>query len=388
MQRPSAANVKPKQGKRQRDDSTPRYFNFPVSLLEGTLDDAEQGLLDIAFYALGAVVKNYSLKWEDALGRLAYRVRLEAEPYASKSDLHLDYWLDHETTPPLSTAVRTLLQQDKKVKALAYRAGAWIRNLSEDEKRYGNEISYMEGMKWQIAETGIILSESQKSDVLEWARLDKASEFFGYPLGIVGYDTIPGRIEAICRTIEDHKRALLKNRTPAPASVRVDFFRDTLELVRSFSRNETSIQGKAQTVKQLRLFRMVCAVRSIVGDSPFYGTTKKIIAARCIGATTGEIAEVMAEQNPRVREELHVLRPAGKTFDTIIKLGRKRRFYVHEGSRERRCIYLSTTAETRAQLASLAVRTRKEEDAATADAALARDILLGLKPPLPKTGTK
>jgi hypothetical protein len=100
----------------------------------------------------------------------------------------------------------------------------------------------------------------------------------------------------------------------------------------------------------MRLFRMVCAVRSLVGAKKVTGTTKAMLAARCIGAKSPAVAEALASMSEPVREELDALR-SRKRFDRILAEGAIRNFYGKLGHGRR--VYLSTTETDPKRLGAL-----------------------------------
>lgn len=358
---PSASNSMSTSPKQQPDADTARFLNFPVCMLAGTIDDPLEMLCEIYNYALMTEANSYKLEMNHALARLAYQ-------------------LMRDESPILSTPVQEIAKMES-IQRLRDEAEFAIHNPMEGCEGESCKKGFQEQMDVAIAINRPSLTKKQEEDLLTWARLDKATQFFKLPLSQLGFDRITKRhpllIERIQAQTQYFKGA---NKSDAEARAPVKFFLDTFFAVKRLSHTATPVQDNAKIKKILRLFRMVCAIRGMVGTASYYSTVKKAIAARCVGAKTAEVAALMAAQNPKICEELHALRPDGKTFGTIIELGASRGFYTCLGVREHRCIYLSIKARTQEQLASWVVQKRSKKNA---DAEAARKIILGLKPPLP-----
>jgi len=358
---PSASNSMPTSQKQQPDADTARFLNVPVCLLAGTVDDPLEGLRNIVIYALITEANSYKLKMNHAIARLAYR-------------------LMRDESPTLSTTVQKIAKMDS-IQQLRAEAEFAIHNPMEGCEGESCKKGFQEQMDEAIAIYPPSLTKKQEEDLLTWARLDKAAQFFNIAINQAAYDEFQNLYLPLIDRIQTHTQYFKgANKSDAIARAPAKFFLEIYLEVRRLTQTATPIQDNAKITKLLRLFRMVCAIRGMVGTASYYSTVKKAIAARCVGAKTAEVAALMAAQNPKICEELHALRPDGKTFGTIIELGASRGFYTCLGVREHRCIYLSIKARTQEQLASWVVQKRSKKNA---DAEAARKIILGLKPPLP-----
>ena len=105
---------------------------------------------------------------------------------------------------------------------------------------------------------------------------------------------------------------------------------------------------KSCTVDDGRIFRMVCAVRSLIGAKIFTGTVKDMIRARMVGAKIPHIASILASEDPAIAEEMETLE-SRKRFDRLMGKCFERGFFCKVAAGRR--IYLSTKIKDPVELA-------------------------------------
>jgi hypothetical protein len=173
-----------------------------------------------------------------------------------------------------------------------------------------------------LEETGTELTEHEKADLVAWDSLRHAAQFFGWVL--CDPDGIHASAAAADSFVARHQS---ETGSLAQTSVAVNFFIETSK--------------RATDPEAMRLFRMVCAVRSLVGKKRFTGTTKDMLRSRTVGGKSPSVASDLAETDPAIQAELDALQSRYR-FDRTCREGAVRGFYTKLGAGRR--IYLSLTA--------------------------------------------
>ena len=274
-----------------------RYVNFPLVLLSTTYADAKAGLRMIAFYALVAYARNHHRTPLDALVQLAYHVL-------------------REPGKDLPKAVRRIAERPV------------VADVLTGLDLFGTPGGFEENAKAILEGCSLDLSPADESALVDWLALRDAASFHQW--NITGYDGIVATAKKAENIVLLHEH---DNGKDAPASLPSDYF--------------LQVCNSNPTLDEMRLFRMVAAVRSIVGSKRFTGSTKNMIRARMLGAKKPTIASGLVAQNPDLRAE-HDAMQSRFRFDRIIDDGAVRGFYQKVGAGRR--VYLSTLAKNPAEL--------------------------------------
>jgi hypothetical protein len=194
-------------------------------------------------------------------------------------------------------------------------------------------------------------SETEKEAVISWLALRDAAHYFNRI--IPNFPAFTRTNEAINKEVANHKYA---HGALVCVGVPAELVFETID--------------QAGNVDTLRLFRMVCAVRSIIGNKTTAGTTKDFIRARMIGAKTPAIAAKLLMANKEIRSE-HKLMKSRKRIDRILMEGAIRKFYGKLGTGRR--VHLSLEIKEPAQLkATIKTKMARRKEYALAEQ-LARD---------------
>ena len=275
-----------------------RYVNFPLVLLSTTYADAKAGLSMIAFYALATYARNRRRTPLDALVQLAYHLLR-----SPKNDL--------------PKAVRKIAERPVVADVLTSMEGF-----------FGAPEGFVESAKAFLEDCRLGLSPADGEALVDWLALRDAASF--HQCRITGYDLVIGTAQRAGRIVLAHE---YDNGRDAPASLPSNYF---LEVCNS-----------NPTLEDMRLLRMVAAVRSLVGAKRFTGSTKDMIRARMLGGKSPAVARGLVERNPDLRAE-HEAMQSRYRFDRIIDDGAVRGFYQKVGAGRR--VYLSTAAKDPAEL--------------------------------------
>jgi hypothetical protein len=180
----------------------------------------------------------------------------------------------------------------------------------------------------------IELTESEQAALVEWHTLRGAASYFNRE--IIDFETIEKQAEAAQRTADKHKEQFGKL---AFCSIEANYYFQT--------------KG-AYTIEAARRLRMVCAVRSLIGEKDWTGTTKDMIRGRMIGAKSPAIAEALTRTNKALKEELETLK-SRKRFDRFMDECAARGFFGKFGQGRR--IYISTQFKDPVDLAAKVAKT-------------------------------
>jgi len=105
--------------------------------------------------------------------------------------------------------------------------------------------------------------------------------------------------------------------------------------------------SQAEDIHFMRMFRAVCASRSILGRKTYVGTNKETIRARMIGAKTKEIGATLKDACLVLAEEGACLKKR-RRFDLLMGKLERRGFFRKYGAYRK--IYLSTQIAERSRL--------------------------------------
>lgn len=285
-------------------------------MLADTVGDPKKGIDTILDYAIAEHSKNCRMSWEDAFVQLLYcrsRNKRIAESQAVKEIFNRN-------------DVREF------VDLVDYHFSDSGRNAAAEFK---------DNMLESLEEYFPTFTDDEKESIIDCVALNDAADYLGYSLG--SYEETQRNAEqAQARRIEHEK----KHGNDASASVSLDYFKD-IRRVTEKTENPQSI------LEKMRLFRMVAGVRSLIGKKTTVATTKKMIAARCMGGKSYKVAEALAEENEAVADELTALASRYR-FDRILNKGGILRFYVKLGIGRR--IHLSTKAINEKELMKTAIK--------------------------------
>lgn len=282
-----------------------RFINFPLNMLSQTIAEPKRGLNAIADYAIATFSAHCARDFEKAFAQVAYVAR------SKKAVLP-----EHVMALMARHEIRDLVEaiHENAWGAGDYPAGA--ADLLQD----------------LLPESAI--SEQERQAVISFVALRDAAAFFGR--GVADYDGLALSAQRSRQTIEEHETAHGKT---VYASVRADYFFELLD-------NEP-------TLDDLRVFRTVAAVRSLVGKKAFTGVTKDMLRARMIGGKSPSVAASLAQGTPELKAELDALQ-SRKRIDRVLTLGAVRGFYGKVGLGRR--VYVSTSAKDPDVLADMVSR--------------------------------
>jgi len=271
----------------------PKFLNFPLSLLAGTITDPASGLAAISSHVFVSFAENCTRDFEAAFVQLAY--------LATRN---------YKTLFPCT------------IKAFLERAdvGEVVEGIEEAWTGDGDFIAGAEGLVHFALLHGLPVTDHEEQAVIKFVALRDAAAFFGR--SILDFDLVTKKAATAQRSVSEHEAQHGKD---ALASVPRDFFFD--------------VKDSGKTTDNMRLFRCVCAVRSLVGKKTFTGVTKDMLRSRMVGAKSPSAAHELARNNSILAEELDAL-GSRKRFDRILTLGAVRGFYGKIGVGRR--IYLST----------------------------------------------
>ncbi len=275
-----------------------RYVNFPLVLLSTTYEDAKDGLFMIAYYALATYARNHRRTPLDALVQLAYHLLR-----SPKDDL--------------PKAVRKIAERPVVANVL-----------TSLEDQFAAREGFEESAKTFLDDCRLGLSPADGEDLVDWLALRDAARFHQW--SITGYDSIICKVQRATKIVLVHE---YDNGKDAPVSLPSNYFLEVL--------------NSNPTLEDMRLLRMVAAVRSLVGSKRFTGSTKDMIRARMLGGKSPAVARSLTAKNPDLRAE-HEAMMSRYRFDRIIDDGAVRGFYQKVGAGRR--VYLSTTAKNPAEL--------------------------------------
>lgn len=283
-----------------------RFLNFPIVMLAETIADPKRGLNAIACFAFEGYAKHCGRDFPAAFAQVAYLARSKgaAMPAAVKALL---------ARPDLTELVEAINQE-----AWGPGADEYQQNAADMVRDYPPETT-----------------DRERQAVVSFVALRDAAHFFGRK--ITDYDAVMQSAARSRQAVSEHETRHGKDAT---ASVPADYFFEVLD--------------NRPTLDDMRVFRCVAAVRSLVGKKHFVGVTKDMLRARMIGGKSPSVAASLAQGAPELKAELDELQ-SRKRFDRLLTLAASRGFFGKFGKGRR--IYLSTEDKDPVALAGR-VRTR------------------------------
>jgi len=282
----------------QADDR--RYINFPLCLLSETITATEaHGMNKLASYVIADYARHCRPDSAGAVVQLAYAVR------------------GRETLP-------------KGLQRVAGRQAFRECVESLDDCWGGSGDQFEETAKDVFGDPAEMFTD-ELADIVHWCSIRRAAHFFGRTVN--NYDGLTDTAGRLQKAVDQHER---DHGAICITSIPLDFFNEC--------------QNQASNLDSLRLLRMVCAVRSLVGKKRFTGTTKDMLRARMIGAKSPAVASKMAADSEPMKDESQAMESRFR-FDRILTEGGIRKFYVSMGAGRR--VYLSTSATGHHDLAGM-----------------------------------
>lgn len=284
-----------------------RFLNFPIAMLAQTIAEPKSGLNAIASFAFAAFAKSCERDFPAAFAQAAY---LKRSSKGAAMPAAVMAFFDRQDVADLADILH--------------------------ETTWGTE-GYVSGVADILHDqclNHVLMTASEKDAVISFVAIRDAAGFFNR--AITNYDAAELSAARSRQAVQDHEAEHGKT---VFASVHADYFFETLD-------NEP-------TLDDLRVFRSVCAVRSLVGKKAFTGVTKDMLRARMIGGKNPSVASVLAGRDPALLTELAALQ-SRKRLDRILTLGAVRKFYGKFGKGRR--VYVSTEAKDPAVLADMVSR--------------------------------
>lgn len=269
-----------------------RYLNFPLVMLAGTITEPER-----IHSVMTAAIDNFARTakpraWQEALVQLAYLANRGAESF---------------------TAAATAVMKREPIAEL-------IADAADALNESGAEV-FREFALAEIEERDIELPEQDRAAIAEAVALHDAAHFFNQR-PCAPFEASRARLRQEIAWHEAEYGPLVF------ASCPLSFYEDTLR--------------QSANVEAMRVWRLTCAMRSIVGTkATARATNKGMIAARACGAKTPAVAASMAADNPAIATELEALQ-SRKRIDRLLAVVGKRGLVTSLGVATRRCIYIST----------------------------------------------
>jgi hypothetical protein len=191
-----------------------------------------------------------------------------------------------------------------------------------------------------LGDPAAMFSSSEIETITTWCATRRAAKFFARR--ITNYDTAATEAAAANAFADAHAAQF---GAVCYASAPADYFFETADC--------------SPGPDGMRLFRMVCAARSLVGTKRFTGTTKDMVCSRMIGAKSSVVAAAMVAASDHLRDELDALR-SRKRFDRLIEECTMRRFFCKATLSGGRRINISTTLTDTAALKALVTNCMKK----------------------------
>lgn len=285
------------------NSSKNRFVNFPLFMIAQTHTTPEQGMRAIANYVIVEFARSCERDYKTAFIQACYQ---------SKRHPELDFPQD---------VAAIMADPDVAEVAEAVCGEGW----SSDGTGLG------EGAMEIIDPVTAGMDADEQEALVKWCALRDAAHFFNHT--IHNFDGLIERSKRIKAEIDKHAQA---HGPLVSASCPADYFNETV--------------SKTADVEAMRMFRTVCAVRSLIGSKRFCGTTKDMLRARMIGAKSPAVATTISSQSKAVKTEQDAL-ASRKRFDRILTDGAVRGFYGKYGKGRR--VYLSLVVRDPAPLAAM-----------------------------------
>jgi hypothetical protein len=279
-------------------DEAKRFVNFPLVLLAETITSPEAGMIRLGSFAMVDYADRFCQPTEaEAIVQLAYAARRRER---------------------LPAALQRAAARDSFAEYVASLDEAWVGN--------GAGTDFIENAIDLLGNRRELLDDAEAEAAVVWCGTRRAVRFFAEHFTFKSsYETLRDRFTDMQRLVDNHQRA---HGALCLASVPVDYFKQA--------------GLSAGDPDAMRLFRMVCAVRSLVGKKPFVGTTKNMIRARMIGAKSPAVARALTADSEPLREELDAM-GSRKRFDRLMEECTRREFFCRVTLTGGRRMNLSTT---------------------------------------------
>jgi hypothetical protein len=294
----------------QADDR--RFVNFPLCLLSETITEPGAAMNVVMNYAISSHADHCREPLANALVQLAYVTQRNKE--AIPSELK---------RPAAELSEVTAVDE--------YFSGVGAMDMD-----------YAQETVQDVAES---LDESSADAVIQWHAERRSASFHGYT--IHRWEAWRLGVKRTRAEIQKHESAFGPS---AWCSVPILYFKEVVK-----------------NPKELPLARMVAAARSLVGRKSYTGTTKAMLAARCIGAKSPAVASAMAGASDALRIEYERMQ-SRKRFDRLLNVGAEREFYQKIGSEKRRRIFLSTEARSLPELTTMILNAERNAQRSKAEA--------------------
>jgi hypothetical protein len=298
-----------------------KFVNFPLFLIQDTLTDPKDAMEKIACFVLVEYAKRCQRDYKEGLVQACYQAQ-------QKPDL------------TFSRDVARIMERDDVDEF------AWTHFDPDLPWPIGAKDESYALFVLKNDPTECEMDAAEQAALVAWLALRDSAHYFNRR--IHDFDSLFRSSSKAKIKIDKHEQA---HGPLAFATCPADYFFETWK--------------KTADIEAMRLFRCVCAVRSVIGKKPFTGTTKDMLRARMIGAKTPAIAKAMAADSLAIRTELDSLASRSR-FDRILTEGAVRKFYCKFGIGRR--VYLSTEAKDPAMLAGMVKkRFNRHQDYATAE---------------------
>lgn len=286
-----------------------RFLNFPLSMLSRTITDPKDGLNKILDYAIVDYSRHCRRTWKQAFAQIVYcRCRNKDVGFSAKVDKLLR-----------RPDVKDFLGGDTEggsVVGDCFAAGGYNPHDGAHSR-----------MIEAIDDSGIEFNDAEQAAIVDCMAVIDAAHYLGFTVG-----SIDGINEGASKSRLDLEAFQREHGHDASASIPVEYFKDILNIVRK-------PDNERNTAAEMRLFRMVAAVRSLIGEKTMTGTTKDMLRARCIGGKSPKVASAILKKSPELISESNELKSRWK-FDKVLNEGSTRGFYTNVGMYCR--IFLST----------------------------------------------
>ena len=289
-----------------------RFVNYPINMLAETIADPKRGLTAIACFAFAEYAKHGGRDFPAAFAQVAYLARSKG------------------ATMP--AAVKALLARRDLTEL--------VEAISQEAWGPGGD-EYQQNAADMVRDYPPETTDPERSAVVSFVALRDAAHFFGRKT--TDFDAVTQSAARSRQAVSEHEARHGKS---VFAGVPAAYFFETLD-------------GNP-TLDDMRILRVVAAVRSLVGAKTVCGSTKAMIAARMIGAKSPVVAADMAARSPAIAAELAAL-SSRKRFDRIFTMAATRGFFGKCGMGRR--VYLSIEHKDPVALASC-VKTRFDRLAA------------------------
>ena len=311
--------------------SDKRFLNFPLSMLADTVSNPKDGMSKILRYAIVEYSPRCRRTWEQAFAKMVYC------KYRKKSVC-------------FSAKINKLIRRDDVKEFLEgeYEGG----NIVDDCFAPPNDDGFEGKLIEAFNDSGVEFDNEEQAAIIDCMAVIDAEDYLGFTGGDI--DTVHEGARKARLEIEAFQR---EHGHDASASIPVKYFQDTWNIVFKPDNEQT-------TITEMRLFRMVAAVRSLIGEKTMTGTTKDMLRARCIGGKSPKVASAIVKKSPDLIKESTELESRWK-FDKVLNEGGTRGFYTNVGMYRR--IFLSTENSAVEKMVEAIVKTHTVKKAVYAN---------------------